>query len=503
MSEFWTSQRLSITVRCGDSERTVELDKPVALLGSNAKCDVVLEGVDARALLLLATERGLRCVVLSPRSKRAGKVFAVHADTPVKLGKNSIFANSTLTGEQPLEGSDTGDSDVEEESLFTVTWKSSTTRHHLQLSQESPVLVGRKSPAAILLDDDHLSGVHCCLMRSDDRLYVVDLASGNGTFVGSEVVSSSQVKVDGAIRVGRSRLHFLRLHTDTAKQRLQADAQRYAESIEEEHRRCAELNQQQSLLTTGLIAQHLVREQLDQELHELRGKATELESELSDAKEKADRLTEDLSRSQVEHRELLTRWEQQERELAQVNANATELSEQIEDALAEQEEQRLAKSQLRNQLDEAKSHNQNLAEELEQLNAEQQRHQAETEQLHQRIAALEAETSELEAARTAMVAERVELEQKLDQQKEDLGDESPLHAAEEKLATQQRELDAVRKELEVERRVLATLQDEIDVPTPTQSEAVVDDGVLASFDFQDALAEALEALPPADEELTK
>ena len=147
MSEFWTHHRLSITVASGESERTVDLDKPVALLGSHGKCDVTLEGVDARALLLIATKRGLRCVVLTPKSKRAGKLFAVTPEKPVKLGKNSIFAKSvsakSVSGriESPTPR-DLNDGDLETDSIFAVTWKSKSTRHHVQLSQETPVLVG-------------------------------------------------------------------------------------------------------------------------------------------------------------------------------------------------------------------------------------------------------------------------------------------------------------------------------------------------------------------------
>jgi serine phosphatase RsbU (regulator of sigma subunit) len=65
-------------------------------------------------------------------------------------------------------------------------------------------IVGRREPADIVLPDSEVSRAHCRLVVQEDELWVIDLASTNGTFVnGERVVEPKVVPAGGLLQVGR------------------------------------------------------------------------------------------------------------------------------------------------------------------------------------------------------------------------------------------------------------------------------------------------------------
>jgi hypothetical protein len=90
----------------------------------------------------------------------------------------------------------------------------------VELSLERPLLIGRKDEAANILPDLDLSnyggsdkGVsrkHAMIQREDDLLSVIDLGSGNGTFLNGTRLSPNEPRIlrDGdEVRLGKLALH--------------------------------------------------------------------------------------------------------------------------------------------------------------------------------------------------------------------------------------------------------------------------------------------------------
>jgi class 3 adenylate cyclase len=73
---------------------------------------------------------------------------------------------------------------------------------------EIPAVVGRSEEAHLLIADPWISSMHAMFERRGDELWVVDLDSRNGTFVGDERVTEGRV-IDGAVvRFGRTEVRI-------------------------------------------------------------------------------------------------------------------------------------------------------------------------------------------------------------------------------------------------------------------------------------------------------
>ncbi|GIG26747.1 FHA domain-containing protein FhaB/FipA [Cellulomonas denverensis] len=69
----------------------------------------------------------------------------------------------------------------------------------------SAVLIGRAPSCTLVLDDDYSSSQHARIFHQDDRWYVEDLGSTNGTFVDDRKVSGTvEVRPGTPIRIGQS-----------------------------------------------------------------------------------------------------------------------------------------------------------------------------------------------------------------------------------------------------------------------------------------------------------
>ncbi|HTN52600.1 MAG TPA: FHA domain-containing protein [Anaeromyxobacter sp.] len=74
---------------------------------------------------------------------------------------------------------------------------------------EVPTVVGRSPEAHLQVEDPWISSMHAMFERRGAEIWVVDLESRNGTFVGEERVTESQVSPGDVVRFGRTevRLH--------------------------------------------------------------------------------------------------------------------------------------------------------------------------------------------------------------------------------------------------------------------------------------------------------
>ena len=70
---------------------------------------------------------------------------------------------------------------------------------------QAPILIGRGPDAAIRLDDDYVSTRHARIAASGDQWFVEDLGSTNGTYIGSQRITTPMVVSIGVqVRVGKT-----------------------------------------------------------------------------------------------------------------------------------------------------------------------------------------------------------------------------------------------------------------------------------------------------------
>ena len=71
--------------------------------------------------------------------------------------------------------------------------------------RESGTLIGRNPECALVLDDDFASGRHARIYEREGQWFVEDLGSTNGTFLGSQRLSTPvPVEVGSVLRVGKT-----------------------------------------------------------------------------------------------------------------------------------------------------------------------------------------------------------------------------------------------------------------------------------------------------------
>jgi len=69
----------------------------------------------------------------------------------------------------------------------------------------SPILLGRGADATIRLDDDYVSTRHARFVAHGDDWYVEDLGSTNGTYIGSQRITTPvMVSIGVQVRVGKT-----------------------------------------------------------------------------------------------------------------------------------------------------------------------------------------------------------------------------------------------------------------------------------------------------------
>lgn len=71
--------------------------------------------------------------------------------------------------------------------------------------REAGTLIGRNPECALVLDDDFASGRHARIYEREGQWFVEDLGSTNGTFLGSQRLSTPvPVEVGSVLRVGKT-----------------------------------------------------------------------------------------------------------------------------------------------------------------------------------------------------------------------------------------------------------------------------------------------------------
>jgi pSer/pThr/pTyr-binding forkhead associated (FHA) protein len=72
-----------------------------------------------------------------------------------------------------------------------------------------PILIGRGSDATIQLDDDYVSTRHARFIVNGDQWFIEDLGSTNGTFLGTQRVTTPlAVNTGSRVRVGKTTIEL-------------------------------------------------------------------------------------------------------------------------------------------------------------------------------------------------------------------------------------------------------------------------------------------------------
>ncbi len=71
-----------------------------------------------------------------------------------------------------------------------------------------PAVVGRSPEAHLRIGDPWISSMHAMFERREDALWVVDLESRNGVFLGDDRVAEARVADGAVVRLGRTEIRF-------------------------------------------------------------------------------------------------------------------------------------------------------------------------------------------------------------------------------------------------------------------------------------------------------
>ena len=77
--------------------------------------------------------------------------------------------------------------------------------------REAGTVIGRNPECALVLDDDFASGRHARIFHRDNAWFVEDLGSTNGTFLGSErLTTPARVESGTTLRIGKTVIELRR-----------------------------------------------------------------------------------------------------------------------------------------------------------------------------------------------------------------------------------------------------------------------------------------------------
>jgi len=95
---------------------------------------------------------------------------------------------------------------------FRISWLDAAGKKQLFQSASGTVLIGRRLPPRpdqIGLDDDQVSSRHARILRENERVWIDDLGSSNGTWInGKRISSRTEVEANSIVRIGRTTLSF-------------------------------------------------------------------------------------------------------------------------------------------------------------------------------------------------------------------------------------------------------------------------------------------------------
>lgn len=234
-NHLWCSRRLTIRVVGPDGERTVDVGKPYARIGSHPRSEVILDGPDvpSHGLYLHATDRGIFCCQLWDSSDQPTTYRGwVTPDQGIPFFDCQIFASFT-DGPEPvvdpewmLDEKGSAQLPVPVIYLLVNEERRATYRVYRRLT-----IVGRERPSALRLKSEYISLTHCVLYWQDGKLWFVDLLSSNGTEKRGRKCEAERFRLGRTIKLSDVLLGFAR----TTDEPWDADVRREDSHVEPKH----------------------------------------------------------------------------------------------------------------------------------------------------------------------------------------------------------------------------------------------------------------------------
>ena len=205
----WSNRRLLVSVKGPEGSTTVYVDQPFARVGSHLDSEVLLTGktAPARAFYLHAAGRGVYAVRLAgrnPAEKKRGRWL--RSKDELEVGLFAISVRVVAEGDDPPGPVVNTSFPVV---AHTTRLQNGTMGVVVKRQLSHLTIVGRKFPSHLTIDDEELSGTHCALYWSGERLWAVDLLSSNGTTKDGVGSSVSCLQDGDSIKMGRTRLKLL------------------------------------------------------------------------------------------------------------------------------------------------------------------------------------------------------------------------------------------------------------------------------------------------------
>jgi len=211
---FWTERQLTIHVDGPDGGREFRLGKPYARIGRHGRCEVPLEGeaIPRIGVYLHATEDGIFYVDLAS-SVRGGASSSggLDANQNLELGDYRIRATYR---EGPSPRTDIATPLDEKNGIalpapVIYVLVEGTQQASVRLARRLTV-VGRRRPSTLRLKSEFISATHCIFYWQDERLWIIDLLSSNGTEKRGRRFDVERLRLRRMIKLGDVQLGFAR-----------------------------------------------------------------------------------------------------------------------------------------------------------------------------------------------------------------------------------------------------------------------------------------------------
>ena len=169
-TQLWSDRQVTVRVEGPDGERTVEVGKPYARIGSDQRAEVILEGpsVPRLGLYLHATDDGVFCTSLTkPRASVEGNGHHGYgewlSDTrSTSLGDYKIYASFTEGTAPQVDAmpalSQKGHAPLP---IPVIGILVENQRRGVYRAHRSLTIVGRSDPSDLRLKSEFVSSTHC------------------------------------------------------------------------------------------------------------------------------------------------------------------------------------------------------------------------------------------------------------------------------------------------------------------------------------------------------
>ena len=209
--DFWLQQGLIVRVNGPDGGREFQVERPFARVGSHPSSEVLLPDIAKRSIYLHATSDGVFCLNLS----RDNQFPPEHAgqwlkpDEQLSLGPYRLTASlesHPLEPAAPLLPLIARGRIGNAVPVFRVSCKNGPKAKYR--IQRLLTVVGRDVTCGLSLSGSRVSSPHCAFYYENERLWCIDLLSGNGTFHNGQRTDIAELELSDQVGVGEFRLVY-------------------------------------------------------------------------------------------------------------------------------------------------------------------------------------------------------------------------------------------------------------------------------------------------------